>query len=48
MTKCATVLAGLLKRLSRSDFGKAVQKRQTDKDRGGACYIGFIVDMQNP
>jgi hypothetical protein len=31
MTKYTTVLAGLLSRLSRSDFEKAVEKRQADK-----------------
>jgi hypothetical protein len=31
MTKHTTVLAGLLRRLSRSDFEKAVKKHQADK-----------------
>jgi hypothetical protein len=31
MTKHTTVLADLLRHLSRSDFGKAVQKHQADK-----------------
>jgi hypothetical protein len=31
MTKFTTVLAGLLRHLSRSDFGKAVKKHQADK-----------------
>jgi hypothetical protein len=31
MTKHTTVLAGLLRHLSGSDFGKAVQKHQADK-----------------
>jgi hypothetical protein len=31
MTKYTTVLASLLRHLSRSDFGKAVKKHQADK-----------------
>jgi hypothetical protein len=45
MTKCTTVLASLLRHLSRSDFEKAVKSHQADKGVRTLSTFDFFKQM---